>query len=237
MNPGIVEKPTSHTSHEQYAINRYGLPNEFEDFVQEVSWIERVKYRLFRFSPCNYINAVYGSGRGLVTALITSVNYRLGKYRCYEKVNWSKVKRLIFICTGNVCRSPFAEAVFAQQYGLPALSYGLVTNKGTMVNPVASRIALQFGVDITKHQSRKLNTEDLRDGDLIIGMEPAHCEQHWYSEINTDVQFTLLGLLNPTNKKLYLHDPYGQSDSYYYRCLSYIYSTVKSIKLNQKCFG
>ena len=234
MNPGIVEKPSCQTSHEQYAINRYGLPNEFEDFVQFVSWLGRVRYRLFRFSPFNCINAVYGSRRGLVNALITNVNYKLGKYRCYEQVDWSKVKRLIFICKGNVCRSPFAEAAFAQQSGLPVLSYGLVTYSGTMVNSVASRIALQLGVDITKHRSRKLDTEDLRDGDLIIGMEPAHCEQHWYSGINTDVQFTLLGLLNPTNKKPYLHDPYGLSDSYFYRCLSYISSTANSIELSKK---
>lgn len=233
MSPGTVQKPLCQAKQEQYSINRYSLPEVIEDFFQQISWIERIKDEFRKLSPMNYITAFYGSKSGLAQAFRVTVNYRLGKYKKYKQVNWLKVKRLVFVCKGNVCRSPFAESV-AKQCGLPAASYGLVTNPGTAVNPIASRIALQLGVDMTEHRTKKFNVEELEDGDLIIGMEPSHCESHWYAGVRVDVQFALLGLLKSVNKKPYLHDPYGLSESYYYYCLSYIQRTVSAILISTR---
>lgn len=233
MNPGVVQKLPYQARQEQYAINRYSLSAVSNDFVQQISWIERIKDKFRNHSPINYITAFYGSRRGLIRRFQANIDYWLGKYQHYEKINWLKVKRLVFICKGNVCRSPFAESV-ARQCGLPTTSYGLVTNQGTVVNPIASRIALQFGVNMTEHRTKQLNVEELEDGDLIIGMEPSHCESHWYTGVRVDVQFALIGLLEPTNKKPYLHDPYGLSDSYYYYCLSYIQRTLSAIAISTR---
>ncbi|MEZ5583605.1 MAG: hypothetical protein R3F37_13420 [Candidatus Competibacteraceae bacterium] len=228
----MSKRPLRPAEQEQYEINRYSLPDAIESFVQIISWVKRVN-EFDKLSLVNYINTLYGSKKGLILTFQATINYQCGKYQDYQKVDWSRVKRLVFICTGNVCRSPFAQVV-AQQCGFPATSYGLNTDHGTQVNPIASRIALRLGVDMTEHQTRALNVEEFEDGDLIIGMEPSHCERHWYTGIRADVQFALLGLLTPGSKKPYLHDPYGLSDGYYYRCLSYIQRVVNDIEISNQ---
>jgi protein-tyrosine phosphatase len=135
---------------------------------------------------------------------------------------------MVFICRGNVCRSSFAEA-FALTRGVPAISFGLKTDQGTIANPVGSRIALEMGVDMTRHESRMLRREDLRAGDLVLGMEPAHLDDPRLASLPPDVQVSLLGLLDPETPRPYIHDPFGASDAYFERCLAGIRSTVEHI--------
>ena len=226
MQPHVVRKPIRTTGLERFEISRYACPESIDDFAQYVSWIERIKEMVRCQSPINYINSRFGTKVGLARLIKVYLKYLLGSYNTYEKVDWSSVKRLVFICQGNVCRSPFAEAV-ARANELDTVSYGIVTDGSTRVNPIASRVALSLGIDMTQHVSKLFHNDNLRAGDLLIGMEPGHCQALMSHNLPTGVQVGLLGLLNGRTKVPYLCDPYGLSDDYYKTCFCYIKQTVE----------
>lgn len=231
MNPGVFEikNHREHKNIERFEYNRIALPDNLQDFVQYATWIERTKDTLRRLNPLLLINQRYGTKRGAYNLFRHWLSYWHGEYDHLKNVDWRNVKRLVFICKGNVCRSPFAEAV-SHQLGLPAVSYGLNTTQGTFVNSIASKIALQLGVDMTRHESRKLKPDELKEGDLVIGMEPEHCAPSQFADAKPRLQYTLIGLINPVNKTPYLHDPFGLGDNYFHHCFSYIQSTVHVIR-------
>ncbi len=82
--------------------------------------------------------------------------------------------KIIFVCTGNTCRSPFAEGYFNSLNikGITALSRGLSGNS----NPVSENskaIANEFGFDISSHTSKVFSREDL-SADYIFTMSKSH---------------------------------------------------------------
>lgn len=232
MTPGVVNRGEPEGAYRNYVINRYGMPNELEDFLQCVSWIERIKDSAAAVSPRKLVRKRFGSPRGMLETLQTGAVYHLGRLRVTEDIEWSRVQRLVFICRGNVCRSPFAEAV-AREHGIPAVSVGMETNPGTRVNPIASRIALELGVDMTEHTSHRFDPAQLRDGDLVLGMEPAHLTEAGADIAAENVQWTLLGLHLRSAKVAYIADPYGSSDAYHRRCFGMIHAAVDALAANR----
>ena len=71
---------------------------------------------------------------------------------------------IIFLCTGNTCRSPMAEGLFhahngEEKTGLTAASAGLYTENGLPASANAVAAAGERGADISAHRSRQLTAE------------------------------------------------------------------------------
>ena len=100
-------------------------------------------------------------------------------------------RKIIFVCTGNTCRSPMAAGIakklIAEVLGLRAdnlhkngvdiLSVGLYSSNGSSAAPEAVLAAEKFGVDISHHKSRKLTPEMVKSTDTILCMTGFHAEQ------------------------------------------------------------
>ncbi len=82
----------------------------------------------------------------------------------------------MFICTGNQCRSPFAENYARSRWGqrLVADSCGLLDLPPTPAAPETVIAAREVGVDLTHHRSTPIEAVDLRDIDLVLGFEHQH---------------------------------------------------------------
>lgn len=87
--------------------------------------------------------------------------------------------RVVFICSGNICRSPMAERLFlaaARQRGVDAMAISMGTLN--LVGRSASREAIealrQIGVDLSDHRSQGLSIGLLRHADRVLVMEHAH---------------------------------------------------------------
>ena len=86
-------------------------------------------------------------------------------------------QRVLFVCLGNICRSPLAEAAFrkaASEAGLDAE----VDSAGTadyhvdeMPDPRSIEEAQRHGIDISSYRGRQLKPADFHEFDWILGMD------------------------------------------------------------------
>lgn len=85
--------------------------------------------------------------------------------------------QVLFVCLGNICRSPLAEAAFrkaADEAGLDAEAQSAGTadyHVGEPPDPRSIAQARYEGIDITRYRGRQLKAEDFRTFDYIIGMD------------------------------------------------------------------
>src|SRR5690242_2095535 len=90
------------------------------------------------------------------------------------------MKTVLFVCTGNVCRSPMAEGLFrhaVQGRGeYRVLSAGLGAMEGQPPSPYAVQAVKELGIDISNQRSRMLTPELVMQADYIFGMTHSHID-------------------------------------------------------------
>jgi len=177
-------------------------------------------------SANRWIGGRYGSRRGLLSALQHRLWLFAGRYQEYHRINWSNVDRLVFVCKGNICRSPFAEMV-AKAKGIDSMSCGTDAGSDIPADKNAVAAGLRRGVDLREHLSRHVTSLVINKGDLFVVMEPEQGELI-KARHGRQIACTLLGLwLKPPLP--YLHDPYGKSPVYFDRCFGLIDESVERI--------
>ncbi|MCB1163978.1 MAG: low molecular weight protein arginine phosphatase [Candidatus Krumholzibacteriia bacterium] len=87
--------------------------------------------------------------------------------------------RVLFVCTGNICRSPMAEGLArhhaaALGHALDCASAGLIARNGLAASDNGVRTLRERGIDISGHQAQRLNGELVAWADVIVAMEEEH---------------------------------------------------------------
>jgi glycine hydroxymethyltransferase len=90
------------------------------------------------------------------------------------------MKTILFVCTGNICRSPMAEGLFRHSVGggddYRVLSAGLGAVDGQPPSAFAVQAMKELGIDISGLRSRMLTAELVRQADYIFGMTHSHVD-------------------------------------------------------------
>jgi protein-tyrosine phosphatase len=89
------------------------------------------------------------------------------------------VKKVLFVCTMNICRSPMAQAIFnalAEDNDLPfrAESAGTAAFKGRPMAPNAVAALEEAGIYPGAHRARQASARMIKEAELVLAMSPQH---------------------------------------------------------------
>ncbi|MTI53363.1 low molecular weight protein arginine phosphatase [Geosporobacter ferrireducens] len=95
------------------------------------------------------------------------------------------MKTILFVCTGNTCRSSMAEALFRKMLeaagesvqGIRVISAGTAALKGQKASNNAAQVMREWRIDLRHHQARPLTKELIHAADLIFTMTRNHKQQ------------------------------------------------------------
>ncbi len=143
------------------------------------------------------------------------------------------MKQILFVCTGNTCRSPMAAALFnrlaaleLKGLGYEAASAGLSAMDGAPASRNATGAMDSYpGADLSCHRSRQLRPDDVRKAFLILTMCRSHKQYilSMYPEAYQKV-FTLKEYAYGVESDI--EDPFGGNEAVYRRCADEIAQAV-----------
>ncbi|MEN9971008.1 MAG: Low molecular weight protein-tyrosine-phosphatase YwlE [Actinomycetota bacterium] len=141
---------------------------------------------------------------------------------------------ILFVCTGNTCRSPMAEQIFNQEaldVSAHATSAGLDAQEGSPINPHAIEALKGLGYSSTEHSSKLLSTEAVEAADVILTFTQSQkIELGQRFPAASGKLFTISEYANSGLDKIEdVPDPYGESQVVYQETAERIASLVKVI--------
>jgi len=173
-----------------------------------------------------------------VSVLQRKMRFRLQAspwYRTIRSRNFKQAvlhaKNILFVCRGNICRSPFAEqysrTIFPKDVHL--VSCGFIHQDGRKSPPEALSAARKFGVDLSDHQADHITDDMVKNSDLIIIFDeenfrmllqryPRYKNRIWFlSEICPDIP-------------LHIEDPFKKDSDTYEKVYSVIAYCIDRMK-------
>jgi L-threonylcarbamoyladenylate synthase len=134
---------------------------------------------------------------------------------------------VVFVCTGNTCRSPLAEAIFRKMLaerlncseedltkcGFFITSAGLAAGHGVPAAAESLALAAEFGLDLVRHRSRPLTDDLLDTADYVFTMTAGHRESILSARPELAGRVHLL-----SREGIDIADPIGGGPAEYERC-------------------
>ena len=151
--------------------------------------------------------------------------------------HWSSPMEILFVCTGNICRSPMAEGLLRHMLAVRSVEWVRVRSAGTHAmdgrpaEPHAIAAARELGADITTHRARSLDRDIVDRADLILVMEQAHADliARVLPPARKAEVLHLLALFNSARNQAEVDDPYGQSLDAYRDCIHFIQQCLTGV--------
>ena len=138
--------------------------------------------------------------------------------------------RILFVCTGNICRSPLAEAVARhalvahfqvpdlRTVGLDTASAGTHALAGNPATFEMQTVAAEIGLDLSEHRATRVDADVLTNASLVYAMEIEHVD--WLRSLLPDAPVGLLG-------SAAIDDPYGSNLLEYRRACRAVVAAVQ----------
>ena len=146
-----------------------------------------------------------------------------------------KRKKIVFVCTGNTCRSPMAELLLKQRLeslemkGFTVASAGIRAKKGDVINPKSAQVLEENGIVSEGFTSTKLTDKTVREAFAIV------CMTESQKDLLTDMRWNAFRKIGEEAQENNVHsfyeisgyevlDPYGKDID----CYRYVYSLLSA---------
>ncbi len=137
------------------------------------------------------------------------------------------MKKILFVCTGNTCRSPMAEYIFNHEItnsnsdDMIAFSRGLMALDGDAISDNSLTALAELGIDGSYHSARRLTREDVDSADHIYVMSQSHKNimSALFPDAENDIRFLGGGI----------DDPFGGGIEHYRKTLEDIRHAILNI--------
>jgi len=135
-----------------------------------------------------------------------------------------KAIKILFVCTGNICRSPMAEGYFRdlckknKRNDIDVASAGIFAGDNFSASPEAVKTMSNYSIDISKHKSRQITEELVRSSELIVVMTKPHKNTILASFNFVSDKVSLLHGFDGSKKDVF--DPFGGDFNIYNKCFS-----------------
>jgi protein-tyrosine-phosphatase len=139
-------------------------------------------------------------------------------------------KNLLFVCTGNICRSPLAEVMaraYAAERGrdVEVLSASVLGLDGLPAHKHSIKVAQEMGLDLRAHTAQPVTEELVEWADYILGMEIEHAAQLRGRFPQADEKILLLGTFGGVHE---IEDPLGRWKPRFRACRDLIRDCVET---------
>src|SRR5258707_5183126 len=145
------------------------------------------------------------------------------------------MKTILFVCTGNICRSPMAEGLFRHavkgRNDFRVMSAGVGAVEGLPPSEHAVQALRELGIDISRQRSRMLTGELVEQADFIFGMTNSHVDAVTLLYPQAAEKTFLLREFDETldNYEADIGDPIGGSYEIYVSCRDQIEQGIVGI--------
>jgi protein-tyrosine phosphatase len=215
-----VIAPSANRANQSPAIDAIQIAGEFSGEIEMI----------LDGGPCKYkqSSTVVRVKRGNLEVL------RKGVYS-EAQINELTRVQILFVCTGNTCRSPMAEGIFntklaekigcgideLEKMGYKVVSAGILNLNGVPASAESVVACAGKGIDISRHRSRPLTLELILKSDIIYGLSQEHCVR--IVSISPEAADKCILLAEGRD----IPDPIGQSQQVYNECADLVEETVK----------
>jgi len=143
------------------------------------------------------------------------------------------VKKVLFVCTANVCRSPMAQEIFNalatdRELPLRAESAGTAALEGEPMAPNTVAVLEEAGIYPGPHRARRASGAMIEDADLVLAMGPRHVAalRRLSSDLSTEI-LTLPEYVTGVPDQEGIPDPYGLTIAAHRSTLRQLYDHVE----------